>query len=297
MTQAVSRLKAIGFAITAFTLWVMADSAIKLAGRSNLPNYEVVAFLGLFIALSLFVFAAWRGQVRQLWPLRPGRQVVRGLLELGNNLGVVIALRHLPLTLFYILVFLSPMVIVLLERIFLKEQLGWRKALAILTGFMGVLVAVNPLAVRRTGDWIGYAACAMCVSCFSTAMVWTRVISRTERPESMTFFSGLVVAAGGLLGTGLHEAPLHPRLLIVLLVMGVLCALANVCFFIAVKHTTAATVSQYHYTQLITGAVVAYLLFGETPTKSMMLGAVLITLSGLYIALNVTEGSRAAQQV
>jgi drug/metabolite transporter (DMT)-like permease len=281
-----SHLQAICFAIAGFTLWVLADSAIKLAGQSSLPNYEVVAFLGIFIALFMAVFALCQRPLTQLWPKRPLRQLVRAFLDLGNNLFVVVALRHLPLTLFYILVFTAPMVIVVLARIFLHEHLGWRKAAAIITGFLGVVIAVAPFSSSGTGDWTGYTACAVCVSCFATAMVWSRVISQTERPESMTFFSGLVMAAAGLAAMLAYAAPLNLRLLAILAVMGFLCALGNICFFVALKHTTAANVSQYHYTQLVSGAVVAYLIFHEKPTRFMLIGAVLIVASGLYIAFH-----------
>lgn len=293
MSTSISHLGAICFAITGFTFWVLGDSAIKLAGQSKLPNYEVVAFLGIVVTAFMSALALWRGQIGELWPKRPKRQLVRASLDLGNNLFVVVALRHLPLTLFYILVFMAPMVIVLLGRIFLNEQLGWRKVAAILTGFLGVVIAVDPLSANGRGDWIGYAACVICVACFAIAMVWSRVISQTERPESMTFFSGLVMAAAGLAAMFVYAAPLNLRLVAVLLVMGLLGALGNLCFFVALKHTTAANVSQYHYTQLISGAFVAYLIFGERPTQSILVGAVLIIASGLYIAVDAARVTKA----
>jgi drug/metabolite transporter (DMT)-like permease len=49
-------------------------------------------------------------------------------------------------------------------------------------------------------------------------------------------------------------------LLIALFAMGAFCAAGSICFFRALKHTSASNVSQYHYTQLITGALVSYLL-------------------------------------
>jgi drug/metabolite transporter (DMT)-like permease len=287
--KTVSHLGAICFAIAGFTLWVLADGAMKLAGQSRLPNYEVVAFLGFFIAAFLSVSALLRGELRTLWPKRPRRQLLRSSLDLGNNLFVVVALRHLPLTLFYILVFTAPLVIALLAATFLNERMVWRKSAAIVVGFLGVVVAVNPFGMNRRGDWQGYAACAVCVCCFAVAMVWSRVISQTERAESMTFFSGLVMAAAGFGGMLMHAAPLTLRLLAVLGAMGILCALGNICFFVALKHTTAANVSQYHYTQLLSGAVVAYFLFGEKPTRFMLAGAVLIVASGLYIAIEASR--------
>lgn len=285
MKSSVSDIEAIGVAVAGFTFWVLADTSIKLVGRSALPAYEIVAFLGLFIAVFLIGYTAWRHQLATLWPKDLGRQTVRSCLDLVNNLCVVVALRHISLTLFYILVFMAPMVIAVLSAVFLRENLPWRKAVAILTGFAGVVVAVDPFGSSRQGDWIGVTACMICVACFSVNMVWSRVLTRTEHPESLTFFTGVVMVVAGFGLMLWHAAPLTPRLTGGLCAMGVFCALGSLCFFIAVKHTSAANVSQYHYTQLLTGTLVSYLIWRDKPTPSMLLGGALIIAAGLYIAI------------
>lgn len=287
--HSVSHLGAIGFALAGFTFWVLTDTAIKLAGHSNLPAYEVVGFLGLFIASFLLLHGLWRRDLAALWPRRPARQVVRASLDLGNNLGVVIALRHISLTLFYILVFMAPMVTTILSAIFLRERLSWRKSLAILAGFGGVIVAVDPFSSGSHADWTGFSACMVCVACFSVNMVWSRVLTQTERPESLTFFSGAVVAVAGfglMLG---HAAPVTPRLAGILVAMGLFCSLGTMCFFIALRHSSPSTVSQYHYTQLITGALVAWLVWHQKPTLNIVIGGILIMGAGLYIAWSASR--------
>jgi drug/metabolite transporter (DMT)-like permease len=128
-------------------------------------------------------------------------------------------------------------------------------------------------------------------------MVWSRVLTRTEPPESLAFFSGLVTAAVGLVLMLFHAEPLSVRQLAGLFAMGLFCALGTLCFYIAVKHTSAANVSQYHYTQLITGTLISYLVWHDKPGFFVMAGAALIFASGLYIAVAarsrgaLTEGS------
>ncbi len=285
MKSSISDLEAIGFALAAFTFWVLADTSIKMAGGSALPAYEIVAFLGFFVVAFLSVYGLWRKELKSLWPKRPRQQLLRSSLDLGNNLCVVVALRHLPLALFYILVFLAPIVTALLATLFLHERLKWRKVLAIVTGFAGVIIAVDPFSSSRQGDWIGYAACMFCVACFSANMVWSRVLTQTERPESITFFSGLVMALSCFVLMLWHSEPLTAPLAAVLVAMGLFCTFGSICFFIALKHTSAANVSQYHYTQLISGALIAYLIWHEKPTIPMLVGAILIIGSGLYIAV------------
>jgi len=289
-----SHLEAIGFAVAAFTLWVLTDTAIKLVNQSHLPSYEILAFLGLFMAFFMFARSLWRSELRALLPHRLRPQLLRCTLDLGNNFCVVVALRHLTLTLFYILIFLAPITVALLSSLFLRERMLWQKAPAIVAGFAGVVIAVHPWSGLRYADWIGYAACMVCVACFSVNMVWSRVLTQTENPESLTFFSGMamaVVGFGMMLG---HAAPLTGRLTGLLVAMGLLCAVGSMCFFLALKHTTAANVSQFHYTQLVTGALVSYLVWRQTPDQFTVIGAILIIVSGVYIAVRASKDGRPA---
>ena len=294
MKNSLTHLQAIALAIAGFTLWVLTDTAIKLVNQSHLPSYETLAFLGLFMAFFMFARALWRRDLRALLPhSRP--QLLRCRLDLGNNFCVVLALRHLALTTFYILIFLAPIVVAMLSPIFLHERMTWPKALAILAGFAGVAIAVHPWGSAHEADWIGYAACMVCAACFSVNMVWSRVLTQTENPESLTFFSGMAMAvvgfslmAGFAMMAG-HTVPLTGRLATLLVAMGLLCAIGSLCFFVALKHTTAANVSQFHYTQLITGALMAWLVWRQKPALSTILGAVLIIASGVYIALHASD--------
>ena len=292
MKAHVSDLTAIAFAVFGFTCWVLGDSCIKLTGQYGLPPYEIVAFMGLFMALTLFVQAAARGRLDNLRPRSYVRQGLRAMLDMGNNVCVVIALRHLSLTMFYILVFTSPLTISLLSALFLGERISVRKALALAMGFVGVVVAVAPWnygSHAERVDLIGVASCVVCVACFSVNMVWSRVLTRTEPPESLAFCSGVVTCVVGLLLSSLHPVLPAPSQAFLLGLIGVCCAAGTLSFYIAVQHTSAGNVSQYHYTQLVTGALVSYLVWHEKPGLSMVMGGALILASGLWIAWSARE--------
>jgi drug/metabolite transporter (DMT)-like permease len=290
MEPKISHFGAIGLALAGFTFWVLADTSMKLAGNSRLPAYEIVACQGLALAIALAARSFLQRTPRRLLPKSPSRQLLRSYLDFANNLCVVIALRHLPLTLFYILVFLAPMATAMLAAIFLRERLGWRKIVAVVGGFAGVVIAVNPFSAARVGDWIGYAACMVCVLCFSANMVWSRVLMRTETPESLTFFSGIVQAlTGAVLMLLIHAEPVNLKLGVTLTAMGLFCALGSMCFFVALQRTSPVHVSQCHYTQLVTGALVTWLIWRETPTAWMIAGSVLIVAAGSLMAVALTR--------
>jgi drug/metabolite transporter (DMT)-like permease len=285
MKAPVSDLTAIFFAVFGFTCWVLGDSCIKWIGQSGLPPEEIVAFMGFFMALTITMQAAVRRSFGSLRPRSVVRQVLRALLDTTSNVCVVIALRHLSLTMFYILIFTSPMVVSLLSAVFLGERITSNKAVALFVGFGGVIVAVAPFSHAQRIDLIGLTSCLVCVACFSVNMVWSRVLTRTEPPESLAFCSGLVTAMAGLMLTSLHPRPLTPTLWLALGMMGVFCAAGTLSFYFAVKHTSASNVSQYHYTQLLTGALMSYLVWHDKPGLPMLVGGSLIIGSGLLIAL------------
>jgi drug/metabolite transporter (DMT)-like permease len=283
------KLRGIVLAITGFTCWVFADSTIKLLGSSRLPPHEIIAFMGLFLSGTIALYAAFRRNVAALKPRNAAHQAIRSCLDLANNVCVVIALRHVSLPLFYILVFMAPLVVTVLGAVLIKERIGFRKAAATAAGFLGVVIAVNPFASTRQGDWIGFAACMVCVACFSVNMVWSRVLTRTETPESLTFFSGIVMAIVGFAAMLWHSAPIGTKWLYALLAMGIFCAAGSICFFLALQRTTASNVSQYHYTQLITGSIVSYAIWRQLPTVFMIIGGAIIALAGLFVAVGMEQ--------
>ena len=284
MKRSISQFEAIGLALASYTLWVLADTSLKIAGASTLPAYEVIALVGLAEMVLLLGRALVTRKLKTLWPVRPVRQVLRSCLDLANNVCVVIALRHLPLALFYILIFFAPMVTTVLEAVFLTEPLHWKRVLAVLTGFAGVVVAVDPFGVARPSDWTGYLACLVCVTTFSINMVWSRLMTQTESSESLTFCSGAVMAlVGGAAMLG-HAAPFGARLVMILSATGLFCVVGSLTFFAALKYASAATVAQYHYSQLLTGAVLGYVIWRDKLSAHMVLGALFIIGAGVYTA-------------
>jgi drug/metabolite transporter (DMT)-like permease len=279
-----SQLRAIGLAVAGFTFWVFGDTLMKLAGEADLPPYEIVAFVCLFGAFMMTVKGAAQGSITALWPRRPGRQLGRVVLALGCGMANAFALPHLPLTLFYAVVFTAPIVISLLAAVLLRERLTAAQIVAIVAGFAGVIVAVNPLDNLAHGDWTGYSAVSVSVLCFSASAVWLRVMTQSETVDSIAFFYSLVGAlmCGGL--TAWHAAPVSPSMLLLLFAMAVFTLLGQLCNFTALRLTTAATVSQFHYTQIVAGALLGFLIWHDVPALHTVIGAGIIIGSGLYIA-------------
>jgi drug/metabolite transporter (DMT)-like permease len=288
-------LRALGSALVGFTLWVLADSLMKLAGESSLPPYEIVGFLGMFGCVFLVVKTAAQRKLSNLRPKSLRTQMMRAPLAVGCNFCNVIALKHLPLTDFYITVFTAPIIIAVFAAFFLDERLSGPTTLAILVGFCGVILAISPGGAANHGDWIGYTAALASTMCFALGTIWLRSLSKTETTESLTFFTALAEAMFGLFFMLQHTAPVGFSLLLILFGMGVLCVLGNLANYWALKHTAAGNVAALHYSQIISGAIIGYLVWHDVPTMHMLIGAGIIIGSGIYVAAHVHKAQAQAQ--
>jgi drug/metabolite transporter (DMT)-like permease len=291
-----SSLRAIGFALSSFTAWVLADTCMKLAGEASLPAYETIAFYGLFGAALMLAKAFAQRKVRALWPRNTRAQLVRALLALASNLANFVALKYLPLTTFYVSVFTAPMVIAIGAALFLRERLSLPKAFAVIAGFTGVVIAIAPLKSTQGGEWIGYAAAMATVVCYSASTLWLRVMTQDEATDSLAFFAACVeMVFGAVLLVFGEFHPLTWRLLFILFAMGALGTIGTLFNCIALKYTSAANVSQFHYTQIIVGAFLGYLIWREVPTLNLWVGAAIISTAGLFIAAQARQADGLAR--
>lgn len=296
MNRSFSHVQAILFAIAGFTFWVFADAFIKLAAEAAIPLHEIVAVFGLTRMVTIGVKVLRRGSMRDLRPSRPLKHLFYGALTLSNILTCALALKHLPFTLFYIIVFTAPMVLSVLGAIILHEHLTLGKIISVIIGFTGVVIAINPLhnaADNMHGDWIGYVSLAVNLLGFVTVMLLQRSVMQSESSDSLAFTQTLSQTLGGSIWMFFSHTPLSPYLILILIGGGIFNTAGNFCNIIATKNTTAATVAQFHYTQIIAGGIIGYTIWHEIPNLNLITGSAIIIASGLYIANHMRKATLA----
>lgn len=292
-----THLRAIGFALLGFAVWVVSDSFVKVVSEAGVPSYEIVALIGFFGSVFMVLKVLPKRALHSLWPNSPKKQAIRSALAFTCGIFNAIALRHLSMAFFYIVVFTAPMMISVLAAVFLREHMKWPKALAILIGFGGVIVAIDPFRQLNHGDLVGYAAAFGSAACFACSVTWLRVITQTESADSLVFFVALVEAIGGLVMMIGGYAPLTPKFILLLACAGLTGILGNFAVYKAIRHTAAATVSQFHYTQIVTGALIGYLVWNDVPTLNMLAGIMIIILSGIYVAAHARRMENRASAI
>lgn len=277
-----SRLAAIGLMCLAVSLFACLDASAKyLQAKSGLPTAQIVwmRFLGQMALIVIVVGAA--NVPALLRTSKPWHQAVRSLLLLGSTAFNFAALIYLRLDQALSIQFLAPLLVALLAGPILGEWVGWRRMLAILVGFGGILVAIRP----------GYAAVHPavllsfgCMLSYGLFMLSTRHISAYDAPEVTLFLS---LFAGGLLFAPLalmHWVwPADGLTWLLLALLGVFGGTGHYLFILAYRQAPASALSPFLYTQLVAATAIGYLVFGDLPDMWTLLGSSIIVASGLYL--------------
>ena len=286
MTAAFTALRAqssnarLGIAI--MLIGMLMFSLNDVMGKWLVATYSVGQVLLVRSVAAMLVLTPflWRDGVRPLFRVeRPGMQALRVLLSSAEVYCFYFAVITLPLADVMTYWLAAPIYVAAMSPFLLGERVGWRRWLAILIGFGGVVVALEPSAATLTAP----ALISILGSfCFAFMMLSGRALRGT--PDTTLVFwqivgagvFGLVTAPfGWVTPTGFDLSLLG--------LLGVVAMVAHVCVNRALKLADAATVAPFQYTLLFWAVVFGFLVFGDVPRPTMLAGAAVIVAAGLFI--------------
>ncbi|MCD2469784.1 DMT family transporter [Jiella sp. MQZ9-1] len=273
-------------AFASYLAFSCGDATLKAIG-DRLPIFEVGFFISLFALLpALFTKRPEDTWSNVLVPKRPGLLLIRMASgTIGGILGVI-AFTSLPLAEAYALIFLLPIFVTVFSWLVLKEEIGWRRWLAVFGGLAGVLLVVRP-GFREVLP--GHFAAIGVAICGAITVIVLRVLGPSER--RVTLIGAVLVAAvvvnGALMipqfKTSSHE--LWPLILFGGLVVGV----AHFLIVMATRLAPAARVAPTQYSQIVWATIIGATFFGEFPDTIAMIGMVLVGVSGLFTFVREKE--------
>jgi drug/metabolite transporter (DMT)-like permease len=172
-----------------------------------------------------------------------------------------------------------PIYVAAISPFVLKEPVGWRRWSAIIVGFIGVVIALEPSSQALTPQAIISILGSMT---FAAMLLLGRTLRGT--PDTTLVFWQIVGAGlAGLASLWFEWTPVSLRDLLLLGLLGVVAMLAHVLVNRALKLADAATVAPLQYTLLLWAILFGWLVFGDVPRVTMLVGAGFIIASGLFI--------------
>ncbi|GAB4231360.1 MAG: DMT family transporter [Methyloligellaceae bacterium] len=271
--------KAVAFMLAGSALLTINDALVK-ALASSYPAGQVLFIRGMFVLPWIFLAAFFMGGLRALKIKSFKGQALRGTCVIASAFLFITGLTLLPLAEAIAAAFTGPLFITAMAPLVLGEVVGWRRRLAVLAGFVGVLFMVRP----GSGALQWAIIFPLCAAMFGGMRdLITRRISQSETTLAVLFTTTTIVAMAGLATSSLGWEVLKLDHLPHFAASGFLLAGAHYAMIEAFRLGEAAIVAPFKYTSLIWAILLGFLMFGDLPDGWTLAGAGIIIAAGLYI--------------
>tara|TARA_B100000686_G_scaffold320195_1_gene371612 strand:+ start:167 stop:1117 length:951 start_codon:yes stop_codon:yes gene_type:complete len=290
--------KGIFLILLAMMVFSVQDSIMKYI-YSFVALYEVylIRTLVSFILILLFLKLTKKPIVfKTHYPLLTFCRVV--LFFFGFS-SFYVSLTVLPLATATALFFVSPFLITIFASIFLKEEIGVRRWSAVIIGFIGVYIILNPNFSNF--DYLSLTP-VLCAFCYSLSMI---IIKKTSNKDSVhtqtfTFYLGAIFISSifyFIIGDGQYNTGVNPasefifkkwftdfeNSLFLMIATGVTASIAFLLLFTAYSIASPSVVSPFEYSILLWSSLIGWIFFEEIPSLRTVIGILIIVTSGIYI--------------
>jgi len=275
-------MKAVGLMCVAIAFFSCLDASAKyLASSAHIPVAQLVwvRFLGQFLAI-IFI-AGLAGVPALLSTKKLPLQLVRSVLMVATTAANFLALQWLRLDQTVTIVFLAPLVVALLAGPLLGEWVGWRRLIAVIVGFIGILIATRP-GYAEFNPGVAYALGGMLA--YALFMLLTRHLAAFDPPLVTLFYSmfaGVLFAAP--LAIDQWVSPPTPFAWLLMILLGAFGGIGHYLFILAYRLAPASAIAPFIYLQLVSMIALGYVVFGDVPDAWTLAGASVVIMSGIYL--------------
>ncbi|MDA9632560.1 DMT family transporter [Pelagibacteraceae bacterium] len=246
----------------------------------NFPVWEAVffrAFSGSIISLFLVYYSG----INSIKTKKPVRHFVRAFSAVGCVVLYIFGIKYLLLSENIAIAHSAPIIAALLAVPILGEKIGIHRILAITIGFVGVLVIIKPgTDLFQLKSLLPIGSALFMASVYLT----TRSLMNTESSTSIVFYYSFALLFTSLIFFPSDFVIPDTFNLILALSLGIMGSMGHYFMSQAARHADVAVTSPFEYSSFIFVGLMGYFFFYEIPSNSVIIGGILIIISGVYVA-------------
>ena len=210
---------------------------------------------------------------------KPFVQIIRGIILISCVCIGVYSFTVLGLITSHTIIAIYPLLVLPLSYYFLSEKIGWKRWSAVFTGFLGIIIVLNPISLNFDYNMIWPLLLAFLLAIYS---ILTRKISAYDNSETSFFWVAIV---GGVIMT--MVGPFFFELLILkdipwFLLLCILSTCGHFLFIKALETAQASILQPFIYLQLLFASIIGIWVFDDLLTINIILGGILIIGSGIF---------------
>jgi drug/metabolite transporter (DMT)-like permease len=262
------------------TRYILHSSEIPLSMYFSYVKFFAVAILLVFglIAFGKIFFSIQNKKI----------VFVRCIILMINNICLTIALSYLALDIFYSIVFIMPLMTTIMGVLILKERFTLWNMMAIIIGFLGILVVIQP-NITNSLKIIGVVCTIVAAITGSLSGIIARKYLAGENPYSATFYVAIcsfilgiiMIISEGNINFAVQEY-LSLKVSIIIFLSALFTIVASSLYMKAYQISNVTIIAPAQYTQLIWGILLGYLIFNDKTTETTLLGCGIIIFATLF---------------
>jgi len=271
----------IRFVLMAMVMFAVQDGTSKYLAGHYPPQFFIMIRYWLFAVFVTLLVSRRPGGIRGAAQTKmPKLQIFRGVLLATQIVIVVISFDRLGLAETHAIFSVHPLLATLIAVPVLGEKIGWRRAGAVIVGFLGVIIILRPgLGLFRPEALIALLVAAM----MSLYTVSTRMVGRADGSAMPAFFWLGIAGAGALTLVGpFYYAPMALPDVGWLLLHSTVAMCGHYCLIRALEATEAVRIQPFTYLQMVFAIPIGAFVFGEPVDRWMILGMAIVIGAGLY---------------
>ncbi|MDB4232069.1 DMT family transporter [Candidatus Pelagibacter sp.] len=247
---------------------------------SDYPTGEVLFFRGFFGLLPTY-FLIPKNKLKTFYTTERSKEhLFRCLMGLMALIAIVVALRELPLAVVVSLSYAAPLFITVLSIFLLSEKVGVFRWLAVIIGFIGVIIIAEP--GFKGMNYLYFLPLIFCIGmAFVTIMI--RKLSTTEPIWLISIFFTITISIAGLATIPMGWKMPNFQDFILLALIGITGGSANLFLTQSYKLSEVSLVAPLKYLALVFAIFFGYFIWNEIPTIKTLIGASLVVLASLII--------------
>jgi len=255
------------------------------------PVGQVIFFRAVFAFIPILIFYSVLGELSRSWQTqRFSGHVMRGTLSIASSFCYFGALARLPIVDVTAISFVTPLIVVALAAIFLKEVVHIYRWSAVIVGFSGVIVMLIPYmdssasaSAISSAVSIGLSLAICNAVCSAIAVIQVRRLTQTETTSSIVIYFSMFIAIGGLVTLPFGWTWPNQIELACLIGAGIAGGVAHILSTSSHHYAPASFLVSFDYSSMIWGFLLGWLFFGEIPAALVAVGAVIVAGAGLFV--------------
>ena len=259
------------------------DAIVKFSvilSSNDFTTLNIIFIRGIFTSVLIFLVMIFFTKINISKIFINKKFYLRGIFEVLTAIFFFAGLILMPMANVYTLLMTAPFIITLYAAIFLKEKVGIRRWSAVIIGFIGVTIVINPQNLQ-----FGFLFVLPLIAAIFLSMrdVFTKGFVNKDNILEITLITSLLIMLSSGLGAIIFNIKIDFSYIVYIFISSLFLTIAYICSVLTIFYAPLSLTAAIRYTVILFGIVIGYIILGEVPSYNMIIGALIITASGLFV--------------